>query len=66
MNSLDIRRAEQILDSPEKIDVLFEGKSIWIHNLNIHYKTAEISYENNPEEYLNVPINNLIEKNSPS
>ncbi len=60
---MDFKRAEEIINSPEKIEVIFEGKSIWIHNLNLKDKTAVISLNNETKEILDVPVNTLTENN---
>ncbi|MFZ7104821.1 MAG: small, acid-soluble spore protein, H family [Peptococcaceae bacterium] len=40
---MDFQRAQEILNSPENIQVLHKDKSIWITDLNEREKTAEVA-----------------------
>lgn len=39
---MDFRRAQEIVNSPDHIIVLHQGKPIWIAGLNPQYQTAEV------------------------
>ncbi|SDL06900.1 small, acid-soluble spore protein, H family [Natronincola ferrireducens] len=39
---MDFKRAQEIVNSSNHIEVLYEGKAVWIAGLNPHNKTAEI------------------------
>lgn len=60
---MQYQRAEEILNSPENIEVLYNKEQIWIHNLNPGNKTAKISFLDSPEEKKQVPVNELKEGN---
>ncbi len=60
VDKLDHHRVEEILESPEKIEVLYEGKSIWINNLNADKQTAEVTINENSKK-INVPVEKLVE-----
>lgn len=58
---MDSLRAKQIMQSPETIQVLYEGSPVWLENVNDN-NTAEITYfENNRKE--TVPVYKLVENN---
>lgn len=60
VDKLDHHRVEEILESPEKIEVLYEGKSVWINNLNADKQTAEVTINENSKK-INVPVEKLVE-----
>jgi H-type small acid-soluble spore protein len=39
---MDIQRARKILESSQNIDVLYEGESVWIDDLNPTDNTARV------------------------
>ncbi len=57
---MDFHRAEEIINSGKTIDVFYNNKSIWIDNLNLNNKTAEITILGG-QEHIEVPIVNLEE-----
>ncbi|MGE5328777.1 MAG: H-type small acid-soluble spore protein [Deltaproteobacteria bacterium] len=58
---MDVRRAKEILHSPDVIRVLYQGAPVWIQNIKGE-DTAEITYLGNNTN-LTVAINQLEESN---
>ncbi len=59
---MDVKRAQEILKSPETIQVLHNGSPVWIENIKDN-NTADVTYfEGNRRE--TVPVYKLVE-NSP-
>ncbi|CCQ97801.1 Small acid-soluble spore protein, H-type [[Clostridium] ultunense Esp] len=42
---MDVSRANEILRSPEKIDVFYQGEPVWIDEVDERSKTAKIHKE---------------------
>jgi small acid-soluble spore protein H (minor) len=59
---MDVNRAQQILQSPDKIEVQYQGKPIWIDGVDENTQSARIHEENNPGQTMVVPLNQLVEK----
>ncbi len=55
-------RAEEILNSPAKFEVLYQGEPVWINSLDQNNKTAEITL-NDTNVRKDVHVNELIEIN---
>lgn len=51
--------AQEIFNSPEKINVLYEGKPVWIHNLDPQKETASITFTGSEGEKIEVPVKKL-------
>jgi len=45
---MDIRRAKQILDSTKEVEVHYQGKPVWIQNVDESSQTARIYPLDNP------------------
>lgn len=58
---LDLKRAKQIISSPEKIDVAYHGVSVWLKNCNEQNQQVSIFDLDNPEDVRIVPVNELEE-----
>jgi H-type small acid-soluble spore protein len=61
MICLDSVRAKEIMHSPHKIEVLYNGSEVWIDNVKDN-NSAEITYLDNKNK-LEVPVYKLIENN---
>lgn len=59
---MELKRAQEILESPQKIMVFHQGKSVWIHQVDSIQNQARVSLENNPEQMKTVPLHELEEK----
>jgi small acid-soluble spore protein H (minor) len=59
---LDYQRAEQILRSPETIQVFHNDQSVWIEGLDKQQNTAIVSIGATKDQKRTVPINELQEK----
>jgi len=57
---MEYSRAMEILYSPDTYEVFYQGKSVWIDNLNNEGEVALIIPEN-PDERLIVPVADLEE-----
>ncbi|OYD09810.1 H-type small acid-soluble spore protein [Paludifilum halophilum] len=58
---MDILRAKQILESPNKVDVRYEGVPIWIQNVDEEGETARVYTSANPDDEKVVPVRQLEE-----
>jgi len=58
---MDTRRAKEILSSPSMINVTYNGKEIYIENVNETAETANIHPLNQPEQKQEVPLTSLME-----
>ncbi|TMW73478.1 H-type small acid-soluble spore protein [Alteribacter natronophilus] len=58
---MDYHRAKEILESPREHDVYFQGKRIWIQNVDNENKTAQIFPATDPNEEMTVPVTDLME-----
>ncbi|ADG82034.1 small acid-soluble spore protein, H-type [Thermincola ferriacetica] len=59
---MDYKRAEEIVNSPEMIDVRYNGAPVWIEGLNPEQQTAVISSDVFAEPVKTVPVRQLTEK----
>lgn len=57
--SLDSNRARMIIQSPETIQVLYNGSPVWLENVKDN-NTVEVTYLENRKR-AEVPVNRLIE-----
>lgn len=57
---MDLGRAQEILKSPETIQVLYQGTPVWIEKVH-STNSAEVTLLNNNEK-INVPVNELMEQ----
>jgi H-type small acid-soluble spore protein len=60
---MNISRVEQILNSPQKIDVFYNNKPVWIQNFYEENKTADVSIIDS-KQVVNVAITDLTEAKS--
>ncbi|MBA4494820.1 H-type small acid-soluble spore protein [Paenactinomyces guangxiensis] len=58
---MDIQRANQIVESPEKIKVTYQGVPVWIQTIDDGNQTARVYPEANPEDEKTVPVRDLQE-----
>ncbi|WP_041720658.1 H-type small acid-soluble spore protein [Alkaliphilus metalliredigens] len=58
---MDKTRAQEIISSPNMISVTYNGKEIYIENVNENTQTANIHLLNKPDKKQEVPLNNLVE-----
>ena len=56
---MDYQRAEQILRSPETIQVFHNDQSVWIEGLDKQQNTAIVSIGATKDQKRTVPINEL-------
>ena len=59
---MNVERAHQILHSAEKVNVTWQGRSVWIDSVDAESGTARVHAENNPNEVMNVPVRELREQ----
>ncbi|WP_026477548.1 H-type small acid-soluble spore protein [Alkaliphilus transvaalensis] len=60
---MDARRAQEIIESNEKIPVQYNGQSIWIAGVNPNKNTAEIKQDMFSNDVMEVPLKELREVN---
>lgn len=58
---MDNKRASEIIESPEMINVTFNGFPIYIESVNTNDNTATISYMKQPERKEEVQVTHLVE-----
>jgi len=58
---MNITRAQQIFNSEQNYQVLFNGSPIWIEGLSDNHQTARIKPLNGDENILEVPVAELAE-----
>lgn len=59
---MNFHRAEEIINSGEKIEVLYKSKPVWINILDSERKIAQIT--DSEQNSLDVPVEELFEKKS--
>lgn len=59
---MDIKRVKQILSSSAEIDVVYNGASVWIDQLNEDGRTATVHLRGPLEERSTVEISELQER----
>lgn len=58
---MDKRRAREIADSPEMVNVTYNGENIYIEKINPNKDFASIHYLNRPGYSQEVALNQLVE-----
>ena len=58
---MDFQRAQQIINSPETIQVIYKDKSVWLENLDQSTNTALVSTGDEFKKQMTVKINELEE-----
>lgn len=58
---MDKRRASEIAASQNMIDVNYNGKLIYIENINPARECASVHYLNQPGNSMEVPVTQLVE-----
>jgi small acid-soluble spore protein H (minor) len=58
---MDILRANQIIESPNKVEVRYQGVPVWIDSINKETQTARVHTEANPNDEKTVPVRDLKE-----
>ncbi|RAL26717.1 H-type small acid-soluble spore protein [Thermoflavimicrobium daqui] len=53
---MDMERAKEILNSPEKIEVKYRGTPVWIEMIDETAEKAQVHSENNPDDVKIVPV----------
>lgn len=59
---MDVKRVKQILSSSSEIDVVYNGASVWIDQLNEDGRTATVHLRGPLEERTTVEISELQER----
>ncbi len=58
---MNITRAQQIYNSEQNFQVLFNGSPVWIEGLSAGNQTARIRSLNDDENIIEVPVTELVE-----
>jgi small acid-soluble spore protein H (minor) len=58
---MDVTRAQEIIQSKQRIGVEFEGAAVWIDQVDEQSKTARVHSETNPDEQKTVAVQELRE-----
>ncbi len=59
---MNITRAQEIIKSPQKIEVQYQGQSVWIDGVDERTATARVHPEGNPTDSMTVDVNQLEER----
>ncbi|MGG1660960.1 H-type small acid-soluble spore protein [Brevibacillus sp. NRS-1366] len=59
---MDVTRVQEIIRSEEKIQVRYQGESVWIDDVDEGTATARVHTERNPAQSVTVDVNQLVEK----
>ncbi|CAJ1001191.1 MULTISPECIES: H-type small acid-soluble spore protein [Bacillales] len=59
---MDVKRAQEILRSSEKIEVQYKGQPVWIDGVDERTATARVHIEGNPANSMAVEVGQLEEK----
>lgn len=59
---MNVNRAQEIIQAKEKIEVQYQGKSVWIDGVDQRTATARVHMEENPTESMTVAVDQLVEK----
>jgi small acid-soluble spore protein H (minor) len=58
---MDVTRAQEIMNSPEKIKVQYQGESVWIDGVDERTATARVHPEGKPTNSSTVDVGQLVE-----
>lgn len=58
---MDVDRAQEIIQSKQKIDVQVDGTSVWIEGVDARSGTARVYAEGNPQDKRTVAVDELQE-----
>ncbi|AUS09104.1 H-type small acid-soluble spore protein [Laceyella sacchari] len=59
---MQIDRAKEILQSPEKIAVTYRGEPVWIEMVDESAEKVRVHSESNPQEVKILPVHDLDEQ----
>ncbi|MDK2919654.1 MAG: Small acid-soluble spore protein family [Candidatus Petromonas sp.] len=59
---MDINRAREIINSPNDIEVKYQGKSVWINSINPTIGNAFIETRDGNRKHYQVPVTELTEE----
>lgn len=59
---MDVKRAQEILQSAETITVEHAGIPVWIDHVDEHSRMARVHPEGNPKESKTVSVDELVER----
>ncbi|MCT4563254.1 MAG: H-type small acid-soluble spore protein [Maledivibacter sp.] len=59
---MDINRAREIISSPNKIEVSYGGRSVWINSINPNTGKAFVKALDGANEHYQVAVDELIEQ----
>lgn len=58
---MDVHRAQEIIQSKDKIGVRYEGKAVWIDGIDEKSRTARVHVEQQPDKQMTVAVDQLVE-----
>lgn len=58
---MELNRAQEIIQSKQKIDVQIDGTSVWIEEVDTRSGTARVYTEGNPQDKRTVAVDELQE-----
>jgi small acid-soluble spore protein H (minor) len=59
---LDIKRAKEIVNSPEDIEVTYHGKSVWINSINPVLGNVFVVTRDEEKKHYQVSVSDLVEE----
>lgn len=58
---MKVERAKEILQSPNTIEVIYQGKSVWITDIDANNQTAHVQMPTTTNNIIQVPVDQLNE-----
>ncbi|MGC4377021.1 H-type small acid-soluble spore protein [Fictibacillus sp. Mic-4] len=58
---MNTARAQQIIESPKEIEVLYNGTPVWLQSVDEAKETARVYTADQPDNEMDVPVRELVE-----
>lgn len=58
---MDIQRAQEIIDSPDRITVTYQGVPVWLESVDARNESIQVHIEDHPTEKRTVSVQELRE-----
>lgn len=59
---MDAERAQEIIESADEIEVMYDGESVWLDSIDFETKMAVVHTLWSPDEEIEVPVAELQEQ----
>jgi small acid-soluble spore protein H (minor) len=61
VKTMDVSRAQQIIESEKEIEVLHNGTPVWLQSIDENKQTARAYTREQPDHEMNIPVDELQE-----